>query len=842
MRKAPVVFLAFAPNGNPRTRIMSRLSQEARLLRAVLTPAHEQGRIRLEVCEAASLDDILRVLERNRNQVAVLHFAGPMDEESALLEKLVGTGGKPSPLQGQAGLKLIFLNACSTLAQANALHAAGVPAIITATSAAPEDACPVFALRFYRALTAGDTIAAAFAKAHAASTWEEDAQYGAFAPGLWQLSAPDPAAAAWQLPADALAFANAGVTLSKLTPWRTDADRATSERREIIRRVRAIWIDGVLAQSPQPRAPLTLVQRLPDGSEQPLAANADLAPLLAPLLAAEQKSLVILGAPGAGKSTLLLELTRALLDRCAVDKFAPVPVVLHLATWQPKLQTMDAWVSDQLWRVYHMPPTVAAGWFAANALALMLDGLDEMAADRRHDAVAAMNQLLAWRWHAPLALCCGEQEYAALAHPVEAGAVLRLLPLTDAQVGEHLQQYGGEAATRIEGLLTQDAGLHQVASSPLLLDMMLAAADELQPGPAQAASQPAEAQVFDAYLRARLRGCPANTERRLRWLAAKLTQLGQPNLLLEHMDKGWLNTPRQWLNWMAASGLLFGLGLGMFTLLIHAWWENGWWSGLPPVGVLLNVLETQTWGKVALGALCGLIFGAAAYNRQADTHFELSFGKAARLLGGWLLIAIVVFFLAGMILEVFDPYRQWDYFLPVMLTLTITAGLIPWRSLGAPLFSTALEVDFPVHSPTAGLVRLLLGSLVPGLLVALGITGFALLVAGVLGMGWRGWLVETALFFSLFVSLGTVPAAVLYSGAAPFIVYWLVRCTLWCDGSIPWRFVRFLDDCAARRLLCRVGPGYMFIHPSLQRYLNSKEVRQDYRIAGLLEYRSHLCI
>lgn len=853
MRQPPVVLLAFPPSSHPRADAPPRHVEEAHLLRAVLAPAHDQGRIRLVVCEGATLDDLLRVFDRYRGQVAIFHFAGHTDEDSPLLNKLLGLNGRPPALRDQPGLKLVFLNARSGQGQANTLHAAGIPAVITATGAAPDDACPVFALRFYRALAAGDSIAAAFAKAHEAALWEEHAQYGAFAPGLWQLSTPELAAGEWRLPAAALPAARLGVAVRKLMRRQTEAERAASDRREMLRRVRAIWIDGVLAQSPQLTSPPALAQRQPGGGEQLLATGTD----IAALFSAAHESLVILGAPGAGKSTLLLQLTEALLARCTTDEFAPIPVVLNLATWQPQEQFIDEWVSEQLWRLYHVPPNVTARWLDADALAWLLDGLDEMAADRRDAAVAEFNALLAHRRRPPLALCCGEQEYAALAHPVGAETVLRVLPLTDEQVRTRVEQVGGENAAHVATLLAQDAALRQAAASPLLLDMMLAAAGELQPAPAPTeaeappAAQPAQAQVFDAYLRAMLHDPPgatskppayppATTARRLHWLAAKLTRQGQPILLLEQMGKGWLNTPRQWRNWRIIAGVVFGFCLALLYAIVFGFMFA---SALPGVrgpageiGGLLLLMQLLLapftalgiWGFYAVisGVVLGVLFGAAGSDSPPGPPMAWNPDMAAPWFIRWLGVAAVAWILTFGVIFAAAFSLPWEMcWLLVGLGACLLTGVSIWQAFGIPVFSTALAAGYPVQSPAAGLRRLLRSGLAAGLL--LGLCSAALGTLGMLVMPlFRSisapeqlWLVAGA-YFGLGVGLGVA----LCSGAAIFPGHYLLRYQLWRDGSIPLRLVRFLNHCADRRLLHHVGPGYSFIHPAFQEYLSSKEL------------------
>jgi hypothetical protein len=62
---------------------------------------------------------------------------------------------------------------------------------------------------------------------------------------------------------------------------------------------------------------------------------------------------------------------------------------------------------------------------------------------------------------------------------------------------------------------------------------------------------------------------------------------------------------------------------------------------------------------------------------------------------------------------------------------------------------------------------------------------------------------------------GFVPGAVC-------LQHFTLRFVLWCQGAIPWRYVRFLDHATERMLLQRIGGRYRFIHVLLRDHLASK--------------------
>src|SRR5262249_47943697 len=112
---------------------------------------------------------------------------------------------------------------------------------------------------------------------------------------------------------------------------------------------------------------------------------------------------LLLGAAGAGKTTLLLELARELLSRAGDATNAgradgtgmaddtPVPVVLLLSRWADDPRGIAGWIVTELAEHYKLSADRARRWLAAGQLTLLLDGLDEVPADRRADCVRAIN-------------------------------------------------------------------------------------------------------------------------------------------------------------------------------------------------------------------------------------------------------------------------------------------------------------------------------------------------------------------------------------------------------------------------------------------------------------------
>ncbi|HEU4327008.1 MAG TPA: NACHT domain-containing protein, partial [Roseiflexaceae bacterium] len=103
----------------------------------------------------------------------------------------------------------------------------------------------------------------------------------------------------------------------------------------------------------------------------------------------QQEQLLVLGAPGAGKTTLIVELAQALAARAQLNLQVRLPVVLNIAAWHSG-QTLREWLQRALRDVLGVSRRFAAQLAGSDDLLLLLDGLDEVAADHRATCVAAI--------------------------------------------------------------------------------------------------------------------------------------------------------------------------------------------------------------------------------------------------------------------------------------------------------------------------------------------------------------------------------------------------------------------------------------------------------------------
>jgi hypothetical protein len=63
-------------------------------------------------------------------------------------------------------------------------------------------------------------------------------------------------------------------------------------------------------------------------------------------------------------------------------------------------------------------------------------------------------------------------------------------------------------------------------------------------------------------------------------------------------------------------------------------------------------------------------------------------------------------------------------------------------------------------------------------------------------------------------------------GGRACLQHLVLRLILWRNSSIPQNYVRFLDYCAKRIFLRKVGGGYIFVHRMLMEYFASLDTSE----------------
>ncbi|QEV16390.1 NACHT domain-containing protein [Streptomyces alboniger] len=158
-----------------------------------------------------------------------------------------------------------------------------------------------------------------------------------------------------------------------------------------------------------------------------------------------RRRLVILGDPGAGKTALAILLVRELLR--APEPGEPVPVLLDLAPWNPRKEPLLDWMARRIHEDYPaLRNHETYGRDAARKLVAerrvlpVLDGLDELPAQLRPQALTALNHAVAV--HGPLILASRQAEYHQVVTETDvitAAAVVVASPVEASDVADYLR-------------------------------------------------------------------------------------------------------------------------------------------------------------------------------------------------------------------------------------------------------------------------------------------------------------------------------------------------------------------------------------------------------------------
>ena len=415
--------------------------------------------------------------------------------------------------------------------------------------------------------------------------------------------------------------------------------RDAQQRAIMLRRVRYNWISGVLEPSLARDARLVLgLERRPDllglggravrrpgQPSQPLPEGVAISDVFDQV----GGGLLILGTPGAGKTTALLQLCDELLNRAEHDLNQPIPVVFNLASWARHRPPLGAWLVDELASGYQVPRRIGAEWIEHDELALLLDGLDEVADAHRTACAEAVN---AWRHEhglVPMVVCCRTHELQALGPRLRLEEAVELQPPSDDEVDRYLGylEATGTPLADVYAALAVDRELRQLLRSPLLLHVV-ALAYHGRPAPALYAPgtlEQRQTRLWEAYVKRVMEQHPLDPECGytveqalgwLAWLARALCDRDQTEFHLGRLTPDWLPTPirqrrARFVTWLACgmvAGLTFGLAFGLVARTFGL--PGGLGSTL--LGGLSAGLSAAVVGALVFGLPGGLATGPVA--------------------------------------------------------------------------------------------------------------------------------------------------------------------------------------------------------------------------------------
>jgi GTPase SAR1 family protein len=581
-----------------------------------------------------------------------------------------------------------------------------------------------------------------------------------------------------------------------------DEERDRRNRRVMLDKVRTFWVKGVLEQSLHGAAlielgmeykpdavqyPWNTVLQRPNHSSQPLPHGAK----MIEVFDEEGGELLILGAPGSGKTTILLDLARDLITRAEQDETLPIPIVFNLSSWVEKHPPLADWLIEELRFRYDVPNKVGKAWIEKDQVLPLLDGLDEVKLEQRAACVEAINDFRK-KHLVHLAVCSRSAEYEALRAQLRLQSAIVLQPLKREQIDTYLQSAGGQLAS-VYALLQHDAALQELAESPLMLSIMVLAYrdSEVSSLPTLDSPEKQRKHLFDTYIQRMFerRGAdkryaqrPQQVKDWLSWLAKRLVEHNQTTFYLERMQPTWLPTRRQRLACVILTQMIVGLSFGLIAALFIGFVS----FDSNNIRILLLLI-----GPV-LGLLAGLVVQTSEIKTVETVRWSWSGAAKSVLLGG-----------LGVGVSMGLAFGWWGG-----LERGLAAGLLSGLFIGAlgMLAGVKLEIGDEVETktiPNQGMWRSVRNSI----LVGLG-SGVAIgLITGLFD-----------LIYALTAGLLMTLAFGLRFGGVACLAHLILRLMLCRNDSIPLNYVHFLDYCAERIFLRKVGGGYIFVHRLLMEH------------------------
>lgn len=525
--------------------------------------------------------------------------------------------------------------------------------------------------------------------------------------------------------------------------------------------------------------------------------------------------MMIVGAPGSGKSgAAVLLVLAALKHREQVPEkdrpLVPVPVMFTVGEWDPNTQRIEDWLAGRLQQTYPLfagkdGAALGAELVRAARVAVILDGLDEIADELRPVALRALSQQAVFR---VVVLARSAEMAAAARHGLLEGAVALELQDVDPQAAaDYLASVQldpappgwRELTSRLRR--TPDSPIAKALSSPLaltlvrdtyrgdddvreLLNFCDSAGDGVTP-------EEIEDHLLDRVLPAAYTPRPGEAPPRyelqtaqhaMRFLAARMNQDGTRDLAWWRIPAWAPAAPRA-----ITTGLTVGLAVGV---------GGGLGGGLAAgVGIGRGV-------GLGAGLVVGLGVGLLARRksqhperigplqwRQLFSRPALGVGLGVGL-GAWLAGGLVAGPVAGSVAGMAAG-------LGALLVAGLVLGLSQPGASNASSFSPRASWQ---RNQAYGLVGGLVAGMVGGLVAGL-VAGF---VAG-LAAGLSAGLVAG-------LALGLVSGLVYPKTWAASLAF----AQLGRRWHTPVRLMRFLEDARNGDVLRTVGPVYQFRHARLQ--------------------------
>lgn len=383
-----------------------------------------------------------------------------------------------------------------------------------------------------------------------------------------------------------------------------------------------------------------------------------------PAMYEQQKSLLILGKPGSGKTTSLLELAKYLVDLAATDPRQPIPVVFNLSTWTDQHKSFFEWLLEEFRTKFDVRPGLSKKWLSKHWCVLLLDGLDEIAAQHRLSCVNAINAFRKDVGVPGIAVCSRLQEYKELQSRFQFKVGLILEPLSNIQVN-YLLKSAGLNTHGLRQLMETDEDFRNLMQTPLFLSILILTfkdhPEEVIELEKIKTTTEWQKHLFEKYVermfqrkgQRKLLYSPTVMKNGLSWLAQQMMKHSQTVFLLENLQPSWLSSRgARWCYWLGSRTLsaFFLMGAGIIPGIVDGFVYEGKTLKtikIPPVlvkGIHLTLhclafflllfffsidniasSEEPLWAWIGVGMssiFVGLLFGIRGINRNKELDIK----------------------------------------------------------------------------------------------------------------------------------------------------------------------------------------------------------------------------
>jgi predicted lipid-binding transport protein (Tim44 family) len=556
--------------------------------------------------------------------------------------------------------------------------------------------------------------------------------------------------------------------------------------------------------------------------------------------------LVILGGPGAGKTSaailLLLAALRHRESRLTPERNGiPVPVMLTLDGWDPSPEgeSLRRWAAARIYRDHPYldaegyGPKVVERLFNGGAIALFLDGLDEMPAT----AQAAAAWRIAQEAELRIVLMSRPKAYdnATDRSYLPNVVVVTLQPVGADQTSAYLRQVSSRGEALAAHLKAHPSGpLAQILSTPLALALLRSTYRETG-DPFEltdTARFPTADSIWVHLLDGLMIAAYPNARRRAqarRWLGFLANQMNQDG----ERDLAWWRIPA-WRAWQTrlAGGLAIGLIIGLVAGLVRGLLTglDSFFRELPETGFAyglnLGMADGFDMGSVTalLAAVAGWIVAALVSGRRLSSppRDVTPRWPSARDIASGLIVGGVAGLLIGLVLALSlvverrsETSLQQELESGLGHELSVTVGIACGAGLVAGLVAGVgaswlrpTERSGPGRTPQTAFARDLRATAISA--IAGGLVGSV--VGWVFASRTGGGLLTGLVFGGLLLGV----AVTFILGPGPSI--WLIAVAPLhrLVGRGPFLAIRFLEAARKQQVLRQSGAMYQFRHAKLQ--------------------------